>query len=497
MTTKVTEEQEMSDRNGDDDRTETSAVSLEEATAEVHVGDSIYDAANILEAAYPGLMCIGKDWYLPQNGVYQLYDTNLIGPKALSVLTKEKQTAHCARAVIDTLEMRKQVPRDTLRSFARFENHERSQVLLCCGNGVLRVTPDVIELLPHSLDYAFGRQLAANYRPEAKCPLFINTIRTALPDKNDRDLAHAFSAYTLYPANDIQVFLICYGESGTSKTTIWHGYTSAIGEASITRIGFPELCGNGNGYSLPSLERTALNLGAEAPQGELQESDVLKLLVEGAPIKVRSIYERPRTMHDYHMKIVVLGNYIPRFKSGTTAELRRLRILHFQHQHGQSDPTLEARIALERDGIFSRCMVPWLKWLLRERQIPMGGVAAQRLYSRYKTTHDPYGTFIKECCDLDRRTDDVNCLSDTKDRIFGAFECFIERNDLADGLREERWFFRRLRERVPHLKNSRPGSSDGQRERRLVGIRVKEGVTTEPHSISVNERHNTRQQLDY
>ena len=457
------------------------APEVVEPASESGQADTVCDATDLLERHYPSLKCVGEDWYLPKGGVYRLQNTNLVRPVALSVLSRENHSDYMAQAVMRTLESRKQVPPESILGFARFLDAERSVVQICCQNGVLRVSADDLVLEPHNIRWSFGRQVQARYDEKATCQRFQKLVREALPDREDRELFWSYCAYTLYPACDLQTFLVAYGPGGTSKSTVFEAVASALGEENVTRLGFAELCGDGPGYSLPSLQRSALNLGAEAPQGEVQESDRLKILVEGGELPVRPIYGKPRPLRGYHTKIVLLGNCQPRFKSGTSAELRRLRILCFGNEHKKTDPLLDVKLARQASGIFSRGLVPGLQTLLRSRRIPAGGPNSRRVFRQYAIVHDPHRVFVEQCCDLGPE------LQEPKLKLLGAWRAFVEREHLREALRDQHWFFRVLYDRYPQIQSRR---LCGEENRLYVvqGIGLRPDVEVEPDILSDHDR---------
>ena len=447
-------------------------MSMAELVEERQLANDVPSATDLLEKRLPPIACVGDSWHVLKNGVWRPTDRNVYRPVALKALIDEKQTDHYCQQVLNTLESRQQVPKEQLRGFARFDDNDGS-ILICCQNGVLRVRADQVELLSHDAQYSFTRQAAAAYDPNASYQLFQRVELEALPDEADRDLLAAFGAYTLWPTCELEVVLFCFGATATSKSTLWEfGYGSALGNELVTFLRLSNIC-TGNGYSIPRLEKAALNLGSEAQAGELSESDAFKQLAEGASMEVRGIYGKPYTMQGYHVKLVFLGNHLPRFKSGTDAELRRCRFLHFMHSPAQKDPTLKTRIAAERDGTFSNVMVPALQWLLANRRMPMGGKESQRIMRRFALQNDPIKAFGEECCDLDLE------LDASKEKLHRAFYAFCERNDLSAGLRERDVFFMKLRASYPSLTDYRARGSSG-REYRLRGIAVKEGVPCPP-----------------
>jgi phage/plasmid-associated DNA primase len=427
------------------------------------VAQDVPAAADLLEKRLPPVVCVGGDWFFYHRGIWQSRNKHVYRPRALEVLARKKQTHSYAQQVLSTVESRKQVPKEQLRGFARFD--ETGAVLVCCANGVLRVTAQAAHLMPHSPIHCFTGQLAAAYDPEASCNLFTKISNKALPDEKDRGLWGAFCGYTLYPGCDLEVALFCYGASGTSKTTLWaHGIGATLGRSLVTFVKLSQICG-GHGYSIPRLERAALNLGSETAAGELIESDNFKLLVEGASMEVRSIYRAPYTMSDYCTKFVFLGNHLPKFKSATDAEVRRSRFLHFGVKPPRPDPTLKARLARERNGILSRFMVPWLQWLIIERRMPFGGDESLRLQDRFSLENDPLKVFTDAACEFG------NEFSETKARLFGEWESFCEHHDITTGLRNFDEFCKRLRQRYPSLTSYKP-SCGGQRVPSLRGIRL-------------------------
>ena len=456
---------------------------MAELVEEQQFAADVPSATDLLEKRLPEILCVGDVWYAFENGIWKPTDHNVYRPLALRVLVEAKRTDRNCQHVLRTLESRKQVPREEMRSFARFD--DEGSVLVCCRNGVLRVTAETADLLPHDAHYYFTRQAAAAYDTSAGCELFRSVESEALPDEADQELLETFAGYTLLPSCDLEVALFCFGATATSKSTLWEfGFGSALGSARtsdrdceqgsdlVTSISLSSLC-SGNGYSIPRLEKAALNLGGEASAGELSESDMFKLLAEGAAMEVRAIYGRPFTMRGYHVKLVFLGNHLPRFKAGTDAELRRCRFLHFMRSPETKDPTLKPRIAAERDGIFSQVMVPRLQGLLANRRMPMGGEESQRIMLRFALQNDPIKVFGDECCDFGP---DVH---ENKDRLFAAFYAFCERNDLSSGLRTRDVFFMKLRAAYPAIADYRPRER-GAREYRLRGIEVKEGVPCPP-----------------
>ena len=110
-----------------------------------------------------------------------------------------------------------------------------------------------------------------------------------------------------------------------------------------------ELCSD-QGYSLPKLKHSLLNTSTELDALVLEASENFKRLISGESIEVREIYGRPFKLST-SVKCLFLTNHLPRYKHGTDAEARRLRVLRFQQVPKSVNTALKKRIKPERNGI--------------------------------------------------------------------------------------------------------------------------------------------------
>ena len=256
-----------------------------------------------------------------------------------------------------------------------------------------------------------------------------------------------------------------------------NGLGSVFSKELKRSLSLSDICG-ANGYSLPSLEHAAINIGGELNASELAESSAWKLLVGGESIRVREIRGEPFDMDNYTVKLVFLSNHMPKFKSGTDAEYNRTRFIRFRVVVRERDEGLRLRMQeLERDGIFTQFMVPGLQRILRGERVPDGSAASQAARQTFFHGNDPYQAFIGECCEL------FPNAAEPKVRLKGAFRAFAHKYDLGDKIIKT--VLRVLRERHG-LKICRRGERQHQ-EYCLEGIRLKEGVEIEKESIRMDQ----------
>jgi hypothetical protein len=83
--------------------------------------DTIPFCVDLLEKKIPPILCVGDHWHALNQGVWRPVDQNIYRPRALETLVFPKQTNRHAQEILKTLEARKQVAKEHLRSFAMFD----------------------------------------------------------------------------------------------------------------------------------------------------------------------------------------------------------------------------------------------------------------------------------------------------------------------------------------------------------------------------------------
>jgi P4 family phage/plasmid primase-like protien len=420
--------------------------------------------ARRLAAALPPVKTVGKVWHIYRNGAWQPFNSDLVKPQALKILPEPIRTVRRANTLLEHVEAARQTDPEGFRGFNTFDG---GAVLLNSGNGLVRVTPEKIELLPHSQEHCFTRQTAARFNPDATAPLFERVMGEVLPDPEDRTLFQLCLGNFLFPDCRHEVAIVCYGEAGRGKSTVADPVAAAMGMDLVCRLSMTQVC-DPRSYHLPKLKFAAVNLGTELTTADIAESGNFKTLVSGEPIEARPIYGAPFVMQTA-CKLWFLANSLPRFKHGTEAELRRTRFLRFDYQPPVKDVSLKARLATETEGVFL-FMVRGLQRLLTCAEIPIGGRESRAVHDRFRVSNDPVGAFVQCRCVLDREA------REPKDDLRNAFAEFSQRHELAPVCGE--WFFRVLFERFPSLREARLRLG-GERVRRVQGIALRSTLTTE------------------
>lgn len=405
-----------------------------------------HEVVTALLGGLPKIKCTGDQWFQYEKGVWKEVARERFLPCALAILPPDIRTANRADALIRHIQGLCQVSPDYFTGATRFDVD--GSVLVNCRNCVLRCRPGRLpEMLPHQPEYAFQQQVDAEWDMNADAPEYRRTLECALPDEADRDLFKICAGNMLYPDARFEVCTVCYGESGTSKSTVCEPLTAVLGDGLATSLSMTHLC-DSRGYSLPKLKFAAANMSTELDAIEHEDSSIFKRIVSGETIEVRPIYGKPFTMRTA-CKLWFLANNLPRFKHGTEAEIRRMRLIRFRVLVGDlaKDVTLKPRIAGERNGVFL-FMLEGLVALLGLREIPQGGDQSRALLDRFRTSNDPIGTFIRQRCELG------SAFEVTKEELDQEFQSFCLANGFSDML--SNIFIRKLLERCPEVGVARP-----------------------------------------
>lgn len=415
--------------------------------------------ADALQDTLPPVKTVDKDWFAYVDGAWSPLSRATLRPKAQAILPPVIRTARRESTLIDHLEGRLQVSPDIFRGFYRFDND--GAVLINAGNGIVRVRPDSMELLPHNDAQMFTAKTAAQFDANARADLFTRVLSEALPDGEDVALFQLCAGNLLMPDCRHEVAPVSYGEGGAMKSTTHDPLADALGGSLVQRLTLSQVC-DPRSYHLPKLKFAAVNMGTELDAVQIDESGIFKCLVSGEPIEARPIYGQPFTMQT-SCKLWFLANGLPRFKHGTEAELRRTRFLRFAHKPERKDVTLKSRLVGERNGVFL-FMLDGLQRLLTLPEIPLGGAESRAVHERFKVSNDPLGAFVAQFCQFDAES------RTTKDELRSTFNGFCETHGLP--VEFDVWFFKRLYERYPNLRETQTRRGT-ERVRCVAGITLK------------------------
>ncbi len=463
------------------------AEQAQQEAKEERESHSIIELVSRFESQILPTLCVGDQWYsLTKSGLWKQYDIEWYQPLCMNVMPVTLRTARRCDEVLRTFQRINQVPRSKFQPACTWPpgDRDRDVCMVNCRNGLLLVGSKGVDLEKPSKHFdpnaiCFGSQVMAAYNPEAECPCFDALIEYAFEHNEQRlELLRWFLGYCLYPDLAYRLALVNYGETTTGKSTLWEfGVGGVVGPATMVNLPLEVLCDE-KGYSLPRLQNALLNVGGELDAQELVLSSRFKQIVGGEGIEVRAIYGKPFTMTGYICKHVFLSNQLPVFKHGTAAELERLKFLPWGRRIENQDVSIPIKIRTERDGIFSRWMVPALQRLLGGWKCPDDDKDVRELFA---ITNDPVEQFILACCVLDPNA------RTAKAEVWGAFKVWARQNDVATGIQVKdvfgKYLFRHLIGKVKRGKIN-PEGRHGSRIEAYVGLVLKPEVQAEASRAS-------------
>jgi P4 family phage/plasmid primase-like protien len=417
------------------------------------------DTAAALRSKIEDVRCVEDEWFVCKDGVWQPRNRDEFRPLALELLPNQFRTHRSSVEVLKRLEGERQTTRSTFCGAAKF-NTDRHPII-SVQNGTLCITPNGTLNLPTDPDQGFTIALPIEYLPNATAPLFERVLSEAVPDDADRELFLDVLATALIPDCRYEAALVVIGEAGTGKSTVMAPMPAVFGSA-CSSLSMADLC-HPSGFKLPLLRHRMINLATELNTLELDDSGLFKQLVSGEQFTARPVYGKPFEMCST-ATLVFLANSLPRFKSGTEAEVRRLRFVRFDRKVANPDLTLKDRIIGEAPGIFSE-LVRRASELLRGRALTKPSNWGTETVERFSVSNDPVGQFVQSECDLDR---EKQC---NKALLYDEFTKFRDAHGISDRF-DKAVFFRTLYDRFPSVKQSK-SSSDIGRTPIVVGIDVK------------------------
>lgn len=137
----------------------------------------------------------------------------------------------------------------------------------------------------HSSSHIITKRIATNYKKEeTECAVldeFMSTITCG--NKEIEQLLYEIVGYCLSPTIFIHKFFIIVGEGGNGKSAFLNLLTALLGR---WNVGNTPLNKYGGRFELAGMEHIAVNIGDDISNKALLESDNLKKLVSGDPVKV-------------------------------------------------------------------------------------------------------------------------------------------------------------------------------------------------------------------
>ncbi len=343
------------------------------------------------------IKCVGNRWfvYVTDEGWYEEVEKDRFAPIADSVQTRPMPSK--TDAILRRIQQTRQILFKEFRSAISWDV-EGKIVLLNVKNGLLRINLETGERTLNIEDrqkYKFLGRMNVNYILSSTSEWFNKTLEECLPSQLNRDVVMSFAGYTLLPSCSLEQVLINIGKGACGKSTVWlNGIANVFGRELVGSLTLHQIC---DSRFVHAIEKLPLNIGSELNATEVENADNFKRQASMEPIVANPKYRQPYEFVS-SCKLCFLTNSSPRFKEGSSAELRRTRFVYWSHEFGEDKEIGRKRLLeKEADGIFLT-MLDWLVKVAKMNKLPEGDEDSQAVHHEFATRNDFVERFVNNRC---------------------------------------------------------------------------------------------------
>lgn len=386
----------------DDDRVsaDTGAMML----ASIDGKGEHYEFARIFDGmVYDGtdLLRVAKQFYVFNGRVWRQIDDEVIKSQVQRMLKQYKpadsMTSGVFRCLCDlvTIEV---AENGTWLS----EPNKDTSNLAVFKNGIVDLSSDKPELMPHTYEFFCFNELSYDYQPESRCPQWLNFLESIWPGNNDlKRQLQQWIGYCLTRDTSLQKYAIFMGKPRAGKGVITDVIAEMIGDANVSS---PSLSNLVKDSTLDKMSTSAVAMIPDAHNVHINVRDAvlsnLKAIIGEDKISWHRMYKGGQT-GKMTLKIMMSTNNIPDFVDPSGALVARMLIFPFTRSFmGKEDTTLRERLRAEVPGILQ-----WAIAGLRDLRSNGGKFteAKEGLIEKEEIREDmfPLSQFTNEMCKLE------------------------------------------------------------------------------------------------
>ncbi len=285
------------------------------------------------------------DFGSTDNGVYRPQPPQAIEKEVIEIRKK----AQGDEKDPTTFELREVV------KFIQAENHVKEDKfnpsgLLNVQNGLVDL--ETGKLLPHRPDLYFTIQLPFAVSPDAKCPIFLQTVSEIFPPLEDQHLLQEIYGYCITRDVFLHLAFIFAGDGRNGKSLLWKILTALL---SRDNVSFLTLSDMSERFRLIRLRHKLVNVTTEVRSGEKIDDSAFKGLVAGDEATAEEKYQKAFDFTPY-AKFIVCANNMPKTRDFSDGFFDRLVILPFTQKFEGANidrHRLEKIVPHELPGIFN------------------------------------------------------------------------------------------------------------------------------------------------
>jgi putative DNA primase/helicase len=273
---------------------------------------------------------------------------------------------------------------------------------ICVRNGLIYLSGDTFEFIPHSKDIFCTAQIPVTYYPNnaPPCKEFHKAVRDIF--SNDAELINVFQEVLAYCClsnhTKCHKLFVFWGGGRNGKSLLLNIARELASPDATTNL---SLASFRNSFEVASIVDKRLSVASESEiTGSMLETSRLKLLASGDDILINPKNEKPFSYKPM-IKLIFAVNSLPKTLDTSVGFLERLVILPFRRKYsyepktgeGLLDPNLYDKLILELDGIFAWTLEGLVR-LTRNGFKFSKSKQVDRVLQQYQAIINPYVNFI-------------------------------------------------------------------------------------------------------
>lgn len=216
-------------------------------------------------------------------------------------------------------------------------------------NGTLEIKDGEVKLRDHDREDFFTYVLPYSYNPGASCPRWDAFLQQVLPEYEERILLGEYIGYCLTSNLKLEKMAVLYGTGANGKSVCTDVIAELLGRSNVSHVDLEKLTTDDNHRI--QIEGKLANISQENGPGV--QYAILKNMVSGEPVMVKSLYKDVRLMTNYG-KLIASYNTLPKSEN-TVGFFRRWLLFKFAVtiREGERDIHLKQKLCTELPGILN------------------------------------------------------------------------------------------------------------------------------------------------
>ena len=223
-------------------------------------------------------------------------------------------------------------------------------------NGILNLESGDLE--PHSEDFLSPLQIDASWDPEAECPAIDRFVQKVFP-YDAHEVFYQLAGLFLTPNSGCQKAVLFLGSAAGGKSVAAALLKTFLGSRNVSNVPLHDL--KEGSYALAELHDKLINISADVPERDFDDTAVFKQIVDGhlATVRAPRKYREPLEFRPF-TRLLATAARVPQSSDNSIGYLRRWLVVPFDTSFNESDldPTLLDKLTTpdELSGLLNRAV---------------------------------------------------------------------------------------------------------------------------------------------